>query len=143
MFNNLARTSTPHRSSLSVVIGFVLLLVTALFIAANVLEYELGIPITWSPFHAIYDSNESSLLTYFVDGLIVFGPLFGFAALVVPLIRVRWFADEQMFALTTSIQKTSWIHLWMIAIYMITFAVLGTYLMAENLPCVLGQRTIC
>ena len=133
----------PHRFSLSAVAGFVLLLVPALFIAANVLEYELGIPISWSPFHAIYGSTKSSPLTYFVDSLIIFGPVLGFSALFVPLTRVRWNSDGHGLALTVAVQKPGWTRAGLIFFSMLTTAILGIYLVSENLPCILGHQIIC
>ena len=114
----------------------------ALFIAVNVLEYELGIPIAWSPFHAVFDGNDS-IVTYVVNSLIVYGPVLGMASLLVPLFRVRWKTDEQGLALTVSIRKTTWIHLGMTIVTMMTIAILGAYLLAENLLCLLGQQIAC
>ena len=132
-----------NRIPLSSVAGFLLLLLPALFIALNVLEYELGIPIAWNPFDAIYDGRESSLLTYIVDALIVLGPVLGVAALVIPLTRVRLNSDGHGFALTVAVQKTSWGHIGLIVLSVSTIVVMGMYLVAENLPCILGQQTTC
>ena len=132
-----------NRIPLSSVVGFLLLLVPALFIAVNVLEYELGIPIAWNPFDAVYDGRESSLLTYVVDAFIVLGPVLGVAALVIPLTRVKINSDGHGFALTVAVQKTSWAHIGLIVLSVLTIAIMGMYLVAENLPCILGQQTTC
>ena len=132
-----------NRIPLSSVAGFLLLLLPALFIALNVLEYELGIPIAWNPFDAIYDGRESSLLTYIVDALIVLGPVLGVAALVIPLTRVRLNSDGHGFALTVAVQKTGRGYIGLIVLSVSTIVVMGMYLVAENLPCILGQQTTC
>ena len=59
-FDSGVGNAVPKRFSLSVVIGVALLPVPVLFVAANVLEYELGIPIGWNPFRAIFSSDGSS-----------------------------------------------------------------------------------
>ena len=133
----------PHRFSSSAVAASGLLAVPVLFIAINVLEYELGIPILWNPSDAIYGSGEPSLSTYFFDGLIVVGPVLGFAALLAPLTRVRWTSDSNGFGLTVTIRKSSFLRLGLIALCVMTAAVLAAYLIAENLPCLLGQQTSC
>ena len=132
-----------NRIPLSSVISFLLLLVPALFISVNVLEYELGIPIAWNPFEAIYDGGESSLLTYTVDASIVLGPVLAVAVLVIPLTRVRLDSDRHGFALTITVHKSTWAHIGLIVLSVLTIAVMGTYLVAENLPCILGQQTTC
>ena len=133
----------PKHFSLRVVIGVALFPVPVLFIAANVLEYELGIPIGWSPFRAIFSSDGSSSLAFLVNSLIVLGPIIGIVALAAPLIRVRWKTEDREMAMTGTVQRSGLIRLWIIAFCMITIATLGPYLVAENLPCLLGQQTTC
>ena len=132
-----------NRIPLSSVIGFLLLLVPAIFIAVNVLEYELGIPIAWNPFDAIFNGREPSLLTHTVNTFIILGPVLGIAALVIPLTRVRLNSDRRGFAVTVAVQRTTWAHIGLIVLSLLTIAVMGTYLVAENLPCILGQQTTC
>lgn len=136
-------SSIRRRWPLTVVVALVFLTLPVLFIAVNVLEYELGIPIKWNPFDAIYGGDGSSMLTNLMDGLIVSGPILGLAALFAPLARARWNSDSDGFAFTVTIHKTTGVHLAFIVLCVLTIAVLGTYVIAENLPCLLSQQTIC
>jgi len=142
-FDSGVGNAVPNRFSLSVVIGVALLLVPVLFVAANVLEYELGIPIGWNPFRAIFSSDGSSSLAFLVNSLIVLGPIIGIVALAAPLIRVRWKTEDWEMAMTVTVQRSGLVRLWIIVFGMITIATLVTYLVAENLPCLLGRQTTC
>jgi len=46
-------------------------------------------------------------------------------------------------ALTVTIRRSGLVRLTVIAFAMMTIATLGTYLVADNLPCLLGQQTAC
>ena len=97
----------------------------------------------WSPFHAIFSNDGSSPIAFLVNSLIVLGPIFGIASLAAPLVRLKWKTDDQGVALTVTIQRFGLVRLAIMAFTITTIATLGTYLVAENLPCLLGQQTAC
>ena len=132
-----------RENALTTTLGSALLVVPLLFIAVNILEYELGLPVPWNPFEAIYEGRDHTTLTLFLDAMIVFGPMAGLAILLAPLTRINWSLSRNGFAFSVSVRRGGWVTLGMIAIAITAIAVLGTYLVAENLPCILGRELRC
>lgn len=132
-----------RENALTTTLGSAFLAVPLLFIAVNILEYELGVPVPWNPFESIYEGSDHTPLRFFFDALIVFGPLAGLAVLVVPLTRINWSLNRDGVAFSISVRRGGAVTLGMIAVGITAIAVLGTYVVAENLPCILGREIRC
>ena len=132
-----------RENALTTTLGSAFLAVPLLFIAVNVLKYELGVPLPWNPFDSIYEGIGHTPLTFFFDALIVFGPLAGLAFLVVPLTRIDWSLNRNEIAFSISVRRGGPVTLGIIAIAITAIAVLGAYVVAENLPCILGREMRC
>ena len=132
-----------RQNSLATAVGSAFLVVPVLFIVANVLEYEIGVALPWNPFDAIYGGRDHTAWTYFLDALIVFGPVLGFATLLAPITRVMWHVDRGGVAVTVNVRRGGWVTLGLIDLSVTATAILGAYLVAENLPCILGQQVKC
>ena len=132
-----------RENALAKAIGFALLLVPVLFVTLKVLQYGIGVAIPWNPFDAIYDTPDHTALTYSFDALILFGPLLALAMLVPPLVKIAWGGNNGAFAITLTLFPGSRATIGLIAVSVATIAILGAYLLIENLPCILGQQTQC
>lgn len=132
-----------QEKAVTTTIGSAFLAVPLVFIAANILEYELGVPVPWNPFDAIYEGRHHTPLTFFFDALIVLGPVAGLVVLVAPLTHINWSLNSNGFAFSISVRRGGAVTFGVIAIAITAIAVLSTYLVAENLPCILGREIRC
>jgi hypothetical protein len=122
-------------------IGAVTLAISLLFVGLNILEYELGIAISWNPFNSVLDS-ASGPARYLLEGLIVFGPLLAIGAFLLPHLQFRWKPSEEEIA-AIGIRRLGGLSLLLTALAILVLLILGIYLVGENLPCILGERLSC
>ena len=136
------RASVERKSIIAISVGTTFLAVPSLFVAVNILQYVVGINLPWNPFDAIYEGTGHTPLSYFFDGVIVFGPVAALAAYLLSLtnITLSWREDR---LLTVVVHKGSGLALVLIGVCLLVLGIMAAYLVAENLPCILGQQTAC
>ncbi len=132
-----------RENALTTTAGGALLVVPVLFIAVNVLEYEIGVTLPWNPFDAIYEGSDHTTLSYLFDVVIVFGPILGFLTLLASLTTVGVALDRNRFSITVNVRRGGWITLGLIGLSLLAMATLFTYVVIENLPCILRQQVQC
>ena len=136
------RIKMRQKQSLFQVIGIILLAYTGLFILLNILIYEFGLPISWNPYAALYGRASTPIQSSLFDMSILFSPIIALGLFFLPLIHLTINPGNNQL-LTMSISKLDRASLILLGFCVLALAVLGIYLMGENLPCFIGQQLSC
>ena len=63
--------------------------------------------------------------------------------LLASLTTVSWHLDRNGFAFGVTVRRGGWLTLGLLGASFFAAAILVTYMVAENLPCILGQQVTC
>ena len=131
-----------RRQTIFLAAGLIFLLHSLAFLLFNVLRYEIGISLPWDPYAAVTDYTQPSLWPDLFNISILLGPGFAFGLFLWPMIDVQlnWRQDQFV---TITINKGSRAGLLLMAACLVIFGLFMVYLVAENLPCLLGQQLRC
>jgi hypothetical protein len=120
------------------VISIVLLLPALLFVSANLLKYSVGVP--W-PYDALAPIGRP-VPNLTGDAIVLLGPLL--AAALIGLRTVRVSVVRNVGTVTASLTVApSRTAVLIVGLSVVILGVMGVYLVAENLPCIAGQRVSC
>lgn len=111
------------------------------FVVANILRYEMGVPGLHRALEPVIDPTAAWAQSL-IDGVVFFGPLLAFALAAFSVLRLRVERRAHAFVGTVEVQ---W-HPALLAVAVVSavvFSVLGAYVVAENLPCILGHAARC
>ena len=114
------------------------LLPALLFVSANVLKYELGVPEVYDALAPIAQPAPDLV----GDAIVLLGPLVALAIVAASAVRVS--IQRTAGAVTGSITvAVGWPVIAFGAASLSLLAVMGGYVVAENLPCILGKQLVC
>jgi len=116
-----------------------LLVVPVVFLVSQMLVYELKVPGLANPFDVFYNRPGQAGLGYLMDAIIFLGPLVA-CALALPLFlrqSVRWRPSPGTL-LTVSLTPGGLVTAALALVGVGLSATFVAYLLAENLPCLLG-----
>jgi hypothetical protein len=130
-----------HMSKTALIAAAILAL-PVLFVVFNLLEYGAGIALPWNPFDSLSSAIYRTPWRYVYDGAIVFSPLVALALVFLPQLRITRGSAETELA-TIVIRKLSRPAVVLTILSLLVIGILGTYLISENLPCLLGQQISC
>ncbi len=136
------RSDMQRVETVASLVGYVGLAITASFVAVNVLQYNVGIELPWNPWDTLLDATDGSPTRYALDLAILFGPLVALAAFFLPMLKIS-FGGENEQVVTVVVRKTSGTKVALITVSLGVMAILGTYLIFENLPCFIGEQVTC
>lgn len=119
-----------------------LLVVPFGFVLLNVLQYQLGIPVPWNPFSSVYDQVSGTSWRYLFDAVMLFSPVAALMLLFFSQVRITVGQDQAVLA-RIEIRKASRLAYLVVGGSLAVLGVMGLYLVAENLPCLLGQQISC
>ena len=119
-----------------------LLVVPFGFVLLNVLQYQLGIPVPWNPFSSVYDQVSGTSWRYLFDAVMLFSPVAALMLLFFSQVRITVGQDQAVLA-RIEIRKASRLAYLVVGGSLAVLGVMGLYLVAENLPCLLGQQIGC
>jgi hypothetical protein len=111
------------------------------FVVSNVLRYELGVPGLHEALEPVIDPT-AAWAQGVIDAVVFVGPLVAFALAAFSVLRLRVERRSHAFVGTVEVQ---W-HPALLAVAVVSavvFGVLGAYVVAENLPCILGHAARC
>jgi hypothetical protein len=129
----------PPRSR--AVLALALLMPGLLFVVMNILKFELGVD---QPYDALEPAfvPEGAVLATIVNGIILLGPVAAALLTVLPMLRARLHRDGGILRLELALRLNP-LHLVVAVLALAIVGTLGAYLIAENLPCLLGSETRC
>lgn len=113
-----------------------------LFVVVNLLQYGAGLTLPWNPFDRLQGLLYPTPWRRVYDLGIILSPMLALALLVLPQLRITRGGEETELA-NIVIRKLSRPTLVLALLSLLVFAILGMYLISENLPCLLGQRISC
>jgi hypothetical protein len=128
-----------HPSSRRLLVAIVLVAPGGLFVAANVLQYGLGLrgAADWlDPLFAL------PIVEWIVTALVLAGPAVALLLAASRLLPIRLVRDDDAWEVRIRVR----IDVWAIAVATISVlvgGVLAAHLIAENLACVIGLRSTC
>jgi hypothetical protein len=131
-----ARLMPPARR---LVVAALLVVPSAVFVTANVLQHELGIDgaAEWiDPLFAV--RGVGWLLTF----VIVAGPVAALSLAATRLLPIRFVRDDDAWELRIRVRPDRWA-VTVAVISLLVGGILAAHLVAENLPCVMGLRSVC
>lgn len=134
------RENMTRKEAVACTAGSIFLLYSFAFILFNVLYYSLGLNI-WNPFLGL-ESAEPTLVNGLLNMLVVLGPAVALAFFLLPLLNVRLDIRGDQLA-TITVQRGSGLSLALMGLCLLAFGIFAVYLIAENLPCLLGAQAIC
>ena len=119
-----------------------LLALPFLFVLVNLLQYELGVPLPWNPFDAIYDPISDTVWRHLFTAVLLFSPILALALVMFSQVRIsKGTGGSQL--LVIEISRASTFVYAIVAVGLALMGVMGLYVFFENLPCLLGQQISC
>lgn len=112
------------------------------FLGAVLLKEGLGIGVPFDWVDAYYSDPAYWLLHDLLDLLVVAGPLAALALLLAGLLRIELRPDAESLLRVTLVRSARWRYVVLIVALGAATILIG-YGIAENLPCLLGQRVSC
>jgi hypothetical protein len=136
------RNRMNKKNILAILIGILLLAYSTVFAAVNIAKYSLGFSEIRDPFEAIVANTQSSLVMAILNALIIFGPAVAFLLFMVPNLQLSlgWKNEEGVRIVFRRGSSLSYV---LMGLCLIIAAIFALYFVAENLPCLLGQRLAC
>lgn len=119
-----------------------ILVIPAGFVLVNLLEYVVGVPVGWNPYASLLDAARGTPWRYLFELVILASPLAALTLLLLPSLRFARSQAEGELA-TIVIRRGSTPALVLMGGCLLVLGILGAYLLAENLPCILGQAMSC
>ena len=132
-------TVIQHPSSRRLVVATLLLAPSALFVAANVLQYGLGLGGTADWLNPLFDSPA---VAWIVTALILAGPVVAFLLAASQLLPIRFEREGDAWEVRIRVRADGWA-LAIAAISLLVGGILAGHLIAENLACMIGIRSTC
>jgi hypothetical protein len=128
-----------HPSPRRLVLATVLLAPAAVFVAANVLQYGLGIEGAADWFDPLFSVQP---LAWMLTFLILAGPAVSFLLAASWLLPFRLERDGDAWEVRIRVRPDGWA-LAVAAISLLVGGILAGHLIAENLACMIGLRSSC
>ena len=129
----------PHPASRRLVLATVLLAPATVFVAANVLQYGLGIQGAADWFDPLFAIQPLAwILTFFI----LAGPAVSFLLAASWLLPFRLERDGDAWEVRIRVRPDGWA-LVVAAISLLVGGILAGHLIAENLACMIGLRSSC
>jgi hypothetical protein len=129
----------PHPASRRLVLATVLLAPATVFVAANVLQYGLGIQGAADWFDPLFAVQPLAwILTFFI----LVGPAVSFLLAASWLLPIRLERDGDAWEVRIRVRPDGWA-LAVAAISVLVGGILAGHLIAENLACMIGLRSSC
>ncbi len=132
-------TVIQHPASRRLVVATLLLAPGALFVAANVSQYGLGLGGTADWLNPLFDSPP---IAWIVTALILAGPVVAFLLATSQLLPIRFERDGDAWEVRIRVRADGWA-LAVAAISLLVGGILAGHLIAENLACMIGVRSSC
>jgi hypothetical protein len=129
----------PHPASRRLVLATVSLAPAAVFVAANVLQYGLGIAGAADWFDPLFAVQPVAWILTF---LILAGPVVSFLLAASWLLPFRLERDGDAWEVRIRVRPDGWA-LAVAAISLLVGGILAGHLIAENLACMIGLRSSC
>ena len=63
------------KTMITLLVGSIFLGVSGLFVAVNLIQYQIGIDLPWNPFDKILDSTQGTPLRFVFDSVIIYALL--------------------------------------------------------------------
>ncbi|MGQ0668756.1 MAG: hypothetical protein ACT4PO_03615 [Actinomycetota bacterium] len=135
------RTVVPPNRAPSAIPGLILLFPALLFVAANLLKFELGLPFLYDLVEPVVNPRAPAFHAVLAV-VVIGGPV---AALAISLLSIArlGFRREDGVVFGTVAARLRGPHLAVIVISLAILATIAGYLVAENLPCITGARLDC
>lgn len=135
------------QNRLPAIIGGLLLLPPALFALLNILEYQLGVPVSWQPFAWLTADMANSVTDDVLDIAFVSLPLVALVVLALPMLHITLSrAEEGSGAWLTghlTIQRTNRLSLALIGACLLVGFIFVAYFIGENWACLVGRAVAC
>jgi hypothetical protein len=127
---------------ITITLGSLLLIYSALFAAINILQYNLGFTNIWNPFQVIVDSPRPTLITQLLNALIIVGPALAVVLYLLPFVRIKvdWHGEQMVLISINRANRLIWV---LLGICLLVGAIFLVYATVENLPCLLASATSC
>jgi len=132
-------TVIEHPSSRRLIVATLLLAPGALFVAANVLQYGLGLGGTADWINPLLDSPPIAWILTFV---ILAGPAVAFLLAASLLLPIRFERDGDAWEVRIRVRADGWA-LAVAGVSLLVGGILAGHLIAENLACMIGIRSSC
>ncbi len=131
------RAIQPNRSFLAIL----LMIPAVVFVTANLLKYQVGLDQPYDAFSPIW-STDAGVYQGAFNSVVLLGPLAGMALIAWAVVRLSFGRRDGTWVASVSVQKR-WPELAVLGAGLSLMAVMGLYLIAENLPCILGRQVLC
>ena len=132
-------TVIQHPSSRRLVVATLVLAPGAFFVAANVLQYGLGLERTADWLNPLFDSPP---IAWIVTALILAGPVVAFLLAASQLLPIRFERDGDAWEVRIRVRADGWA-LAVAGVSLLVGGILAGHLIAENLACMIGVRATC
>ncbi len=121
-------------------LGGLLVLPSALFVAANVLKHELGIPALADRLGWFAEPGDIGAAG--VTAVVLFGPVLALIVVLVPIVRLRMTRSKDALEATVALRVRP-ANLAVAGVSLAVLALLGAYLVSENANCWFGSSGHC
>ena len=127
----------PNRS----LIAALLMAPGLLFVTANLFKYQVGLAQPHDVLAPIWTTDVGAYQAAF-NSVLFLGPLVGLALVAWSVVRLSLNRREGGWVASLSVEKR-WPQLAILGAGLSLMGVMGLYLIAENLPCILGRQVLC
>jgi len=123
-----------------VVLSALLVLPSVLFVTANVLKNELGVGGSSTVLATLADPQDVG--NGVITAVVLVGPVLALAVILVPILRLRLGRSRDVVEVTVTI-RVRWGNLAVAGAAGLMLAILGGYLLVENVDCWFGPSVVC
>jgi hypothetical protein len=143
----MATMMTPSRTRL---LAFTLLIPASLFVVSNVLRYQVGIGQPYDALSPLWHTSFGSYqgaYEFAFNATVLVGPMIAMAIAALAVLRVRFARThsdpyQEGWSVAVTIRRR-WPEIGVLTFGVGLVGVMGLYLIAENLPCILGRQLYC
>jgi hypothetical protein len=121
--------------------GALLMIPAVLFVTANLLKYQVGLTQPYDVLSPAWSTDVAAYQAAF-NSVVLLGPLVGLALVAWSVIRLSFGRRGGGWVASLSVEKR-WPQLAVLGARVSLLGVMGLYLIAENLPCILGRQVLC
>ena len=118
-----------------------LMIPAMLFVTANLLKYQAGLAQPYDVLAPIWSTDVAAYQAAF-DSLVLLGPLAAMALVARSVVGLSFARRDGGWVASLSVEKR-WPRIALIGSGLLLLGVMGLYLIAENLPCILGRQVLC
>jgi hypothetical protein len=122
-------------------LAFGLLVPASLFVLSNLLRYQVGIAQPYNALSPLWSTGIGAYQFAF-NAMVLVGPMIAMAIAALAVLRVRFAQTGAGWSVAVTIRRR-WPELAVLAFGVALVGVMGLYLIAENLPCILGRQVLC